>query len=78
MKSVVLYDLDIYHSSCRDSVKNLFFRDASVFSNRAKSVNVADYVARFDYLKARTFANMGLGHGYSLLQTQAMLRKHIG
>ena len=65
MESVVLYNLDIYHSSCRDSVKSLLFRDAPVISNRTKSVHVADYVTRFDYLKARTFANMGLGHGCS-------------
>ena len=46
-------------------MKGLFFRDAPVFSTSTKSVNVADYVTRFDYLKARTFANMELGHGYS-------------
>ena len=65
MESVVLYNLDIYHSACRHSVEGLFFRDAPVFSNRTKSVNVADHVTRFDYLKARNFANMLLGHGYS-------------
>ena len=65
MESVVLYNLDTYHSYCRDLVKGLFFRDAPVFSNRTKSVNVADYVTRLDYLKARTFANILLGHGYS-------------
>ena len=66
MESVVLYNLDNYHSPCQDSVKGLFFRDVIMFSNRTKSVNVDGYVTRFDYLKARPFANMGLGHGYSL------------
>ena len=65
MESVVLYNLDIYHSPCRDSVKGLLFRDAPVFSKRTKFVNVADYVTRFEYLKARVIANMGLGHGFS-------------
>ena len=65
MDSVVHYNLNIYHSPCRDSVKGLLFRDAPVLSNRTKSVNVVDYVTRFVYLKARTFANMVLGHGYS-------------
>ena len=78
MESVVLYNVDIYHSSCRDSLKGLFFKDAPVFSNRTKSVNVADYVSRYDNLKAGTFANMGLGYGYSQLKTQAKLQKHIG
>ena len=78
MESVVLYFLAIYHSSCRDSVKGLFFRESPVFSNRTKSVNMADYVTRFEYLKARTLANMGLGHGYSYLQTQAKMRNYIG
>ena len=65
MESVVLNNLDIYLSACRHSVEGLFFRDAPVFSNRTKSVNVADYATIFDYLKARTFANILLGHGYS-------------
>ena len=65
MESVVLYNVDIYHSSCRDSLKGLFFKDAPVFSNRTKSINVADNVTRFKFLKARTIANKGLGYGYS-------------
>ena len=65
IESVVLYNLDIHHSAGRHSVESLFFRDAPVFSNRYKSVNVLDYVTSFDYLKARTFANMFLGCGYS-------------
>ena len=49
-----------------------------MFSNRTKSVNVADFVTSVDYLKAGTFASMGLGHRYSVLQTQAKFRKYIG
>ena len=33
MERVNLYNLDIYHSPCRDSVKGLFFKDAPVFLN---------------------------------------------
>ena len=43
-------------------MNGLFFKDAPVFSNMTKSVNVADYITRLDYPKDRTFANMGLGH----------------
>ena len=36
-----------------------------MFSKRTKSVNVAEYVTSFDFLKATAFANMGVGHCYS-------------